>query len=260
MDINPNDYEAVLSQLSLGSHKKVPHLNCSASSCLRIGHAVEGMTFYCFKCRATHYVSMFNSPAERAKRTASFKAYEEAKASASFDLPLDFSHSIAPKGLAWLGSGGWTLDMFERYNVGWSEYLQRVVIPVSDQGYIARAVESWQRPKYLEKVKTGIMWESQSVHTTDVQCVVNEDILSAGRCGEFMKAYALLGTSLDTKQLSVLMKYDVIYIWLDPDKGGLDGTKSMINRLRLFSRVVWVKSDRDPKLLTDKEIRGLLCV
>ena len=267
MDIYPDDYKAITDMLQVGMHRKVPHKNCSSSACLRIGHEVEGISFYCFKCGETSWLSSFNSPAERAKRRAIYEAYQEAKASRSFDIPLDCSQNIPPKGLAWLGAGGWTIDLITRYAVQWSGNLSRVIIPIvshgSQIGYTARAVESWQRPKYLEKCPDGGMWESESgTHVGEPldgsSAVICEDILSAGRCGEIMKAYSILGTSLNTKQLSTLMHYDRIYLWLDPDNGGRDGVLSMINRLRMFSEVIIITSEVDPKKLTDKEIRSYL--
>jgi hypothetical protein len=179
------------------------------------------------------------------------------RAEQSYDLPVDFSHSIPPYGLAWLGSGGWTLEMIARYNIGWSEELNRVILPVYPEGYTARAVESWQKPKYMEKVPQGVVWSSVGKYTTR-EVVLTEDILSAGRCGEFMQALSLLGTSLDTSMLSVLAKYDKILIWLDPDAGGISGLKGMVRRIALVSDVHVIRSDKDPKCLQDTEIRRLL--
>lgn len=261
MDIYPEDYAEIVSKLTIGQVRKVPHKGCSTSNVLRIENSVEGFKMYCFKCREYLFVSTFNSPSERARRQRSFDAYREAKANVSYELPLDFSQTIPSDGLAWLGQGGWTISMLRHYNIGYSEKLSRVVIPVTYKGiysgYIARAVESWQSPKYLEKVPQGVMWESSSFCDC-TSCVVTEDILSAGRCGNVMKAYALLGTSLDTSQLATLMQYQKIYLWLDPDKGGRDGIKKAINRLKMFSEVHIVKSSVDPKKLTGKEIKELL--
>jgi len=268
MEIYPEDYKGITDRLQIGCHRKVPHKHCSESACLRIEQNIEGLSFYCFKCQETAWESSFNSPRERARRKATYDAYHEAIANRSFDIPLDCSHDIPSKGLAWLGLGGWTNDLITRYGVQWSDQLSRVVIPITKDciqiGYTARAVESWQRPKYLEKCPDGGMWESQysenatgeSRYGTSV--VICEDILSAGKCGNAMKAYSILGTSLSTKQLSTFMKYDLIYLWLDPDKGGRDGVKSMLSRLQMFSEVKVITSEVDPKKLTNNEIRSYL--
>ena len=259
MDIYPEDYAEITKKLSVGQVRKVPHKGCSLSNVLRIESTVEGYKMYCFKCAQSSFTSTFNSPLERARRQKSFDAYREAKANISYELPLDFSQQIPSEGLSWLGKGGFTVRMIERYNVGYSNKLARVIIPVGNLGYLARAVESWQRPKYLEKVPQGVMWESNQAPTERPSaCAVCEDILSAGRCGEIMKAYSLLGTTLSTTQLSTLMKYQKIYLWLDGDRAGEIGIKKSINRLRMFSKVQIVRSSVDPKLMTNKQIKELL--
>ena len=87
---------------------------------------------------------------------------------------------------------------------------------------------------------------------------VCEDILSAGRCGEFIQGYALLGTSLDTKNLNLLSQYNHVLLWLDPDAGGKAGIKSMVNRLRLFTACTIVQSDKDPKYYSRSELWQIL--
>lgn len=263
MDIFPDDYRGITDNLLVGASRKVPHNGCSSSNCLRIENTVDGLKYYCFKCHEYLFVSSYNSPAEKARRTAAYAAYTEARANVSYDLPPDFSHNLPPTALYWLGSGGWTIDMIERYNIGWSAKLNRVIIPIvpkdSTQGYVARAVESWQQPKYLEKVKPGSIWVSKRIMPYEAgTCVVCEDILSAGRCGEFIQGYALLGTSLDTKNLKLLSQYDHVLLWLDPDAGGKAGVKSMVNRLRLFTACTIVQSDKDPKYYSRSELWQIL--
>lgn len=261
MDIFPDDYRNVTDKLPVGASRKIPHKGCSSSACLRVENTVDGMKYYCFKCHEYLFVSSFNSPAEKARRLQTYTAYKEMQANKSYDLPPDFSHSLPPRALAWLGAGGFTIEMITRYNIGWSEKLNRVIIPIvpddKTQGYVARAVETWQRPKYLEKAKPGSIWVSSCTTPGDA-CVVCEDILSAGRCGEFIQGYALLGTSLDTSILNKLIKYKHVLLWLDPDAGGRAGVKSMINRIRLFTRCTIVHSDKDPKLYTRSELSCVL--
>jgi hypothetical protein len=225
---------------------------------MRITNAVDGLKFYCFKCREFCSVSSENSPMERLRRQRVFEAYEAHRACINYDLPPDASRNIPNTGLAWLGSGGWTEQDILTYNVQWSQELYRVIIPIVTKGvhmgYIARACESWQHPKYLEKFQAGAYWHS-TLDCRQLYTVVTEDILSAGRCARVLPAYALLGTSLGTPLLNELVKYQKIFLWLDPDKGGITGVRSMIQKLRLFTEVQVVQSRDDPKRLTDNEIR-----
>lgn len=268
MEINPEDYKEQVSHLDVGASIKIPHLGCTESNAMKVSEQVEGTLFHCFKCGTTAFSSSYNSPRERLRREAAYAETKRIQADVSYDLPADFSQTIPQKGLAWLGQGGWTIQMMRRYCIGWSQALNRVILPMRGSvctiGYIARAVESWQKPKYLEKVPPDAMWESINPIDRDVEsdavCVICEDILSAGRCGEFIKSYSILGTSLSTTQLNTLSKFKTIYIWLDPDKAGLKGVKNMYRRLSLVCDVRVVRSGADPKCLTDEAIKEALCL
>jgi len=263
MDIDPSDYKKITDRLQIGSVCKVPHKECSQSNVLRIENSIEGFKFYCFKCQEYKFNSNYNSPAEKLRRKAILDDQTKRQIEKDYSLPMDFSHNISPKGLAWLGRGGWTLELISRYNIGFSIALNRVILPVVyksiHRGYTSRAIESWQSPKYLELCEPGVMWES--IHDPIEQpstCVLCEDILSAGRCGEFMRAYAMLGTTLDTTQLTDLTCYDKILVWLDNDTGGRKGLCDSVPRLQMLSDVRIIRSEVDPKLLTPNKIKEKL--
>jgi len=265
MEINLDDYKEVTDRLQVGEYRKIPHHECSRSNVLRVENTLEGFKFYCFKCREYAFGSNYNSPAERLRRTAILREQTKRQADKDYSLPADFSRTISQRGLAWLGRGGWTIDLISKYNIGFSTALNRVILPVVydsiHRGYTARAVESWQSPKYIELCQHGVMWESINDPTEQPSaCVLCEDILSAARCGQFMKAYSMLGTTLNTNQLSILMNYDKILIWLDNDKGGTDGLLKSVPRLRMFSDVKIIESDVDPKLLSNNAIKEVLCL
>jgi len=263
--IHVEDYQNTLKALSTGSVRKVPHIGCSQSACLRIENKVEGFHLYCFKCTETAFQSHRNSPKERLKRQQEYEAFKRYKASTSYELPADFSRNISSDGLLWLGKAGWTLEMQRRYNIGYSKELNRVILPVYEDavycGYTARDTTG-SNPKYLEKVPGGTLWGSSSVNVTDkpLRAVITEDILSAGRCGNFMKSYALLGTTLDTLQIARLIKHQSLLLFLDNDQAGISGALKIKRRLGLLTDVRLVHADVDPKNLTDKELKEVLCV
>lgn len=260
MEINPDDYTDKIGHLSVGESIKINHLGCSESNSMKVTEQVEGTLFYCFKCCSTAFKSSFNSPRERLRRQTIFEETMRIKADVSYDLPADSSQTLPSDALVWLGTGGWTLEMMRQYRIQWSEKLSRVILPVSPIGYTARAVSKWQNPKYLEKAPRNAYWVSSVQHKDLTSCVICEDILSAGRCGEFMQSYSILGTSISTTTLSMLSKYKRVYIWLDPDRGGISGVKSMYRRLCLVcEEVIVVHSKSDPKCLTDNDIKELLC-
>lgn len=262
MDILPADYRKVTDNLQIGGIRKVPHLECSQSPCMRIENTVEGFKYYCFKCGTYHFESNFNSPMERMKRELILAEQTKRMADKNYSLPADFSHEIPTKGLAWLGMGGWTTEMIDKYNVGFSETMNRVILPVVydgiHKGFTGRSVHTWLKPKYLEYCQDDAMWESLWTADDTTVCVICEDILSAGRCGEFVKAFSLLGTTISTAQLSALSVYKQIFLWLDDDKGGHTGVMKSIGRLRMLSEVQTIRSAVDPKLLNDLKIKEYL--
>ena len=266
MDIDPVDYTSRTKTLVVGATIKVPHVECTLSNAMRITVDVEGTHYYCFKCNEYYFESSFNSPRERLRRQKAMNASLRLKAAVSKDLPADFSQIESESSLVWLGTGGWTLEMISKYNVGESKELNRVILPVmyrgKYRGYIARSVESWLKPKYLEKVESDVMWESIDIESDNSNtCVLTEDILSAGACGEFVKAYSLLGTDITTACLSELTKYRKVLLWLDPDKAGRKGVQKMYGRIRLVCNDVQViTSICDPKNLAINQLKEALNV
>lgn len=263
MDINPQEYTGITSRLPVGGSVKAVHNGCSSSAAMKITNQVEGLMFYCFKCRESFFVSSWNSPRERLRRQKTLDAYRAAQMDESYETPSDCSHSIPKEGLAWLGSGGWTLKLIRHYEIQWSESLHRVIIPIVTngvyKGYIGRAVESWQQPKYLEKTEDGAYWHSATrCRQLYTQAVVTEDVLSAGRCAKYVPSYSALGTSLGPSLITTLANYNKVYVWFDPDKAGIKGSIKALNQLSMLTEVQVLKSRDDPKRLTDEEIRRYL--
>jgi hypothetical protein len=264
MDIIPDEYTGVTSRLQVGDSIKVIHNGCSSSAAMKITNKVEGLVFHCFKCGMSSFASAWNSPRERLRRQKTLEANEAAKVAESYEIPSDCSHFIPEAGLAWLGSGGWTLGLIQHYEIQWSKSLNRVIIPIVTKGkyrgYIGRAVESWQQPKYLEKTEDGAYWESSHIKKDcrQLYTVVTEDVLSAGRCARFVPAYSALGTSLGSSLIAELSNYNKVYIWFDPDKAGVKGAIQALNQLSMLTEVQVLKSRDDPKRLTDQEIRRFL--
>lgn len=252
-----------LPNIPLGRSIKIPHKGCSNSPAMVVTNGVDGFVCYCHKCGETCFISHCNSLHERKVKQALLDAERELTQSHSLALPVDFTHTIAPKGLAWLGKGGWTCDLIKAYGVGWSDTLQRVIIPL-DQGFIARAVYPGHEPKYLEKTPPDAIWESHGCNQLGTDWgVITEDVLSAGRVGVFLPAYSLCGTHLSTTQLGVLCRRKKLIVWLDDDKAGTKGIVKAIPRLQLFSTVHVIRHMPEPKHLDNKNLmqvlKGVVC-
>jgi len=248
----------IMKHLSVGGRVKVPHTGCSESACLSISNGPDGFLGHCFKCGKTAFLPHADQTyLSRALRIAEKEAFEREKALKGYALPADFSYTIPNAGLAWLGSGGWTTRLIEKYGVGWSAKLGRVVIPLHPDGYVARAVHDDQHPKYLSKTRKGQAWFSTADDRCGKICLV-EDILSAGVVGQVCPTIAMLGTSIPDTELWI--NRSEVVIWTDNDEAG-DKCRKMLNeKLRWMcgKLVIDVVSPKDPKRYSPDEIRKML--
>lgn len=99
----------------------------------------------------------------------------------------------------------------------------------------------------------------KNCHTKSYEYVICEDLLSAKRLAEAgYCAIPLLGTYLSTTQFLALQQKlpKVVYVWLDND--AYDKALEIVSRLSLFTKAVFVRSDKEPKELSKQEIRNTL--
>ena len=253
MKINPSDYN--YKALAAGSSVKYAHKGCSSSLAMKVTVNVDGCLFKCFKCNETAFVRHEGqSWRDRKQRETEIAAAHAEKAREGFALPVDFSRQIGMAGLAWLGSGGWTTALIDHYKIGWSDKLNRVVIPIQPMGYIARAVFEDQHPKYLAKAQAKARWYSAPI--TQGAMVVTEDVLSAGRTGQMVQTEALLGTPKDwVPPIGVTH----LGIWTDDDKAG-EACRAAVKRRSIWLgvRITDIVTKRDPKCYSDHEITDIL--
>lgn len=249
----------ILDRIPDGASIKIPHPGCSESPALKITNTVDGFTCHCFKCHE-HVFSWHEDQSKRDRllRQEHADALTKIKAEGSRELPADFSQSIAPRGLSWLGNGGWTLSLIAEYRVGWSESLGRVVFPLYDnncyQGFTARAVFDKQSPKYWTNAPSDSVWYSGQAADS---LVITEDILSAGRVGKVTPAASMLGTSIKQATLLRMVRgLSSVCVWLDDDNAGHHAAAKIDSILRwLPVEVHNLCTERDPKHLTTREIR-----
>ena len=228
----------------------------------------DGYSFYCHRCgdhdlQLVGYLN-FKELLKIRKRN------EEAKRvlqSSTLQLPYDFTLDIPPEGMLWLLKASITPYMARRAGFGWTPYFKRVVLPVYNTAhkliyYQARAVLQGQDPKYLNpKVDRAsiLYWNRHSTSTKRV--VATEDILSARRiflAQPSVDTVSILGTKITIQQANQLANYDRVTMWLDPDKAGRNGDIKIRRLLNLATDTDYISLNKDPKLLTDMQIRDQL--
>lgn len=184
------------------------------------------------------------------------------------ELPSDFDLDIPDYGRVWLLKGGVGAHLVKKYNIGWSEKMNRVVLPVFEEGTLtavqSRSVWDAQQPKYLNKKgsSSALFWAKDSVRLERVtdSLVITEDILSTIRVGRLNDCVSTLGTILsDRTATKLLERYNEFLIWYDGDEAGLRGARKGKKALEMQGgKVHLIKTDKDPKEYNNDEIKNII--
>lgn len=248
-------------RLPLGHKTRMRH-DCSETRDMTVSHGENGYSAYCFRCGNVGFEGFgYQNLAELERlRTLNATAQE-----VSNELPADLSPSIPAGPARWLFKAGLSVLRAGHRGVGWSERLQRIVLPLygSDGELLywqARAVLPGQTPKYINPpiAKADLLYRCIPDDADFSEVVVTEDILSAIRVGLHCPAVSILGTKTSDQQAAQLAKYSRVTYWLDPDEAGQQGNRAGTRKLSLVTDTRVINSDVDPKNLSDRRIRELL--
>jgi len=241
--------------------------------CSKTTRTERGWKFYCHRCgKGKAKYSVGFTPAAAKAHLSTWQKRGELRTKSIF-LPKDFNQNIPPQGYKWLIQYGITPALIAKYGIGFSEYYNRVVLPVyrgNDLAYwqgrnVGKATQD--NPKYLnvscDREDTYFeLW--QNADDPEGPIVLVEDILSAIRVHEAgFNAISLLGTNLTEHLLAKLMSKTsngkcYVVIWLDPDM-----RKKMIGFIPRFTSLgiptrVEVSAQEDPKDYKAHEIQERL--
>lgn len=245
---------------------------CAKDKSLMVSNEERGFRAYCFRCGPRGFIAHGDFSIDQLRRRRDeFALLQEAHVR----LPKDFTTEIPPNEAVWLYRAGISTAMAKHYGFGFSQSLKRVVLPVYRDsaliGFTARSTIN-EKPKYIERMQAP----SSAIFTADPatrlpssedwpegsgpDLVITEDILSAVRVGRISKkCVALLGTSASADQLTCLVGASTVAIWLDPDRAGRVAAQKIERTLTLQGyKTKRVRTERDPKFYSNREIRRLL--
>lgn len=263
MHLDPGDWLELAEALSPGVKTKVPHKGCTSSSAMIIEHGAEGFSAYCFKCGAKGWKPHGpTSMRQYLERKDAIKARHEAERLRGIDLPEDFSQNMPDVGALWLAKNGFSyLTCIDTHGMGWSEKLQRVVIPLHNIkreyiGFTARAMYKNQGPKYLERIRDK-QYPFLACHNTGRGglLILCEDYLSGLRLSMHADVLPLMGTSIDPSAFAILRRYSAALCWLDSDLAGRKGAAGIRRKYSHAIKITDTCTEQDPKHLTYQEIR-----
>tara|TARA_R110000851_G_scaffold57574_7_gene134080 strand:- start:15569 stop:16351 length:783 start_codon:yes stop_codon:yes gene_type:complete len=246
-------------------HNTRQNCECGDGKTLVINNNAKGYSCHCFRCD----VNEFEPKGQQTLAALNhIRELNEAalKVNLKLELPNDFTNDIPLHGRLWLYAGGIAESTWNKYNIGYSPAMDRVVLPVYNREgklvwYQCRALYKGQKPKYLQPSlqRDAVLFRANEGEGSDNDAVIVEDILSAIRVGKHILTYSLLGTKITNTQASVIGKSDRVRIWLDPDRAGRTGSYNIRKTLGLITEVTTISTTKDPKELSDQEIEEILC-
>jgi hypothetical protein len=128
-------------------------------------------------------------------------------------------------------------------------------------GYQMRSLNAVDKEKYLTVRNTSpLFWYSGQVST---KLVIVEDILSAIRVSKFHSSIAILSSGMPDDLYAIIGKsnYTDFVIFLDNDNAQVKKNQLKIaQKLSLLGNVRVIKSDKDPKEMSDNELKDILNV
>lgn len=184
------------------------------------------------------------------------------------ELPRTITTNMSewsPKAKVWLWKAMLTDDEIEDRGFCYDTDTGRVLLPIyfdgEYQGYLSRRVEDNDEAKYLAMSKDREKFVLYSNKGTP-DCTVVEDALSFIRISRHTSCVCLFGTSISDNVLNLIRGNHSHYnIWLDNDNRQVKLKQlGLKNKLELFGSVRMIKTEKDPKLHTDAELREVLCL
>lgn len=256
------DWLTVAKSLPAGGRRKIPH--CGSDKTMNVWNGPKGYSAFCHRCNDTKFQAHGNfSISMIARRRAELEEVQ----SSDYRLPSDYSLDVPASEAVWYYKAGIGPELARTLRFGYSQKLQRVIIPIGDAGeWIGRSVHG--KPKYIQKVREESIYLRYGpvAYAVDgfsnplgISAAICEDVLSAIRVSRYVHGISILGTSLNPYAVSQISAFKRVAVWLDPDKAGRKGASKALRRLALQGvELVYIKSHKDPKNLTNEEIRSHL--
>jgi hypothetical protein len=204
---------------------------------------------------------------------------DSVRSPAIIELPWDFHpmcdkpNRIPAKAYAWLYKYELEDSDLCDYNIGFSNKLQRVILPIYHAyelvGWVGRDihyVKGYKGQKYHNEFKGGgrVFFSTYDNNSTisdsnKQSWVFVEDILSAIKCSKAtgFPCIALLNTSIGDSTIRHLMEGHVNYLWLDED-ARTKALRQIFKYKQHGINITTIYTNRDPKAIPLKEIPNKL--
>lgn len=240
-------------KLAFGQKVKVQH--CGPDKTAYINNTEKGVSLHCFRCKENEF-----EPHGKLSAVDYLRMRDADREAARKPIPDTKPLTKAPdSGKLFVLKAGITPERAsDKYGFGWSDKINRVVIPVLHDfkptgQWLARATDG-RKPKYIfGEGSNAAHWVAKR---RGKAVVVVEDVLSAIKVYEAgYSALAVCGTNVSQSAAMCMVGHDVVG-WFDGDKAGDGGYVRLRKALSPFGiDPRKVRSDRDPKLYNKNDIR-----
>lgn len=253
------DWETQAQKLKCGQKRRIKH--CKDDNSMLVNHDLKGYSCHCFRCGFHGFIPHgVQSIADIKRREDEYRSQDFSK---GLVLPSDYTLDIPPQHMTWFLKYGVSAELATEYRVGFSESMERLVLPVYSNAELValqmRTTRDGLKPKYLNpfgpKVSNAVFWAGKPKNRVGV---IVEDILSAIKVGQYLRCASILGTNMtDARAIQIASELDHALVWLDNDKAGSRGWIKARTALSLVGvQCTRVRSERDPKTYTRAEIKS----
>jgi 5S rRNA maturation endonuclease (ribonuclease M5) len=229
-----------------GGSRRFDCPECGGKGSVLATNSSRNWRAHCFRCDATE---------QEEKELCDLSLKETSVEDTLIREPGDLEE-LSDEAIVYLATKGIKESLAKEYGIKWISKSFSIVIPVNGW-HLVRNVRS-REVKNLGKSTEGL-FGSKSIGEVQNKAVLVEDALSMMKVGEVVKCYALMGTSLKNSSIAELMKYDEVLVWLDPDGPGQTAAKKVWKQLNGLVKTRIVHSNRDPKYLSKRKIREVVC-
>lgn len=158
----------------------------------------------------------------------------------------------------WLLQRGINKDLAQKLGLYYDPNYDRIGFPYYLYSTRLRSIDKNNKAKWLFFGNNrDYMYYLDDLCTSTL--VVVEDVISCIRVAKYCDCVALEGTNVNRAPLAeILIGYGRILVWLDGDEAGRLGAERFRKRYKLNHNIKIIKTLKDPKDHTDREIREIL--
>lgn len=247
------DWLTLAGELSVGHSRRID-CECGTGKSAIVSNTDIDYHIHCFRC-GLHQTSR--------KKNLKLKIIGDEITCTEFTLPQDYSTVLTQSAQLYLWERGIYPTLVRKYKLGWSEKLQRLIVPVYKKddllAVMARDVTGLMKRKVLNSEhRKDTLFYSKSAECLTEKIVLVEDAFSCIKVGEVAACWALNGTALTEEVTKKLTRMSEVTVWMDPDSPGRRAAVKIKKALGSITRVKIITSDRDPKYYTIEEIKEIL--